>query len=141
PDPSCSCLSLLTPHSSRSSISHSQSVISHVGDEAPQSLLLTQPHTHSRQISFSVLTQRLLASHLSRRRRSLSVLSPHCQPVIPHTGDEALRSSLSPTQSADLTLSPQSSQAAASILADLTLRPHSQAFSPREPNNYHSFRL
>ncbi|GAB4828942.1 hypothetical protein Ancab_018602 [Ancistrocladus abbreviatus] len=98
---------------------HPQSVISHAGDEAPhpQSSVLTPA------ISFSVLTQRLSASHLSRRRRSLSVLSPHSQPVISHAGDEAPQSSLSPTQSADLTLSPQSSQAAASILADLTLRP------------------
>ncbi|GAB4839314.1 hypothetical protein Ancab_028841, partial [Ancistrocladus abbreviatus] len=80
-------------------------VISHTGDEASQSLVLTL---------------------------SQSSPTPVTKPLSP-------QSSLSHTQSADLTLSPQSSQAAASVLVDLILSPHSQAFSPRKPNNYHSF--
>ncbi|GAB4849608.1 hypothetical protein Ancab_004403, partial [Ancistrocladus abbreviatus] len=116
-------LSLPVSHLSRRRLSPSPSV-SHLSrrrrSPSPSVLMLA--------ISFSVLTQRLSASHLSRRRRSLSVLSPHSQPIISHAGDEAPQSSLSPTQSADLTLRPQSSQAAASILADLTLRPSDLTF-------------
>ncbi|GAB4837887.1 hypothetical protein Ancab_027412 [Ancistrocladus abbreviatus] len=72
--------SVLTPHAASLTLSQS----SHAGSEAAKPL---SPHSATHTVGRSL-------SQSSPRRRSLSVLSPHSQPVISHAGDKAPQSSI-----------------------------------------------